>query len=154
MKFILLALAASTCAPVASIGLRSLRNRSPDKSNEGSEASAAVAVAVVGERELLSTWCDPNTPAKWHPNYAGAGSIVRCTFKADCDSTGYDTKLACCNGAYGGQVPVSCKAGFANPSTTFSFDEEGKKPEAPLFLEEELNGVGITPWPPATSPRR
>jgi hypothetical protein len=27
----------------------------------------------------------------------------------------------------------------------FSLDEEGKKPEAPLLLEEELNGVGTTP---------
>ena len=55
MKFIPLALIASVCAPVASLGLRSLRNRSPDKSNKGSEAEAGVAAAVVGERELLST---------------------------------------------------------------------------------------------------
>ena len=49
MKFILLALTASTCVPVASFGLRSLRNRSAsDKSNEGSKAAAAVAV----EREF------------------------------------------------------------------------------------------------------
>jgi hypothetical protein len=27
----------------------------------------------------------------------------------------------------------------------FSLDEEGKKPETPLLLEEELNGVGTTP---------
>jgi hypothetical protein len=118
MKFILLALAASTCAPVASIGLRSLKNRSPDKSNEGFEASAAVAVAVVGERELLSSWCDPNTPTLWHPNYAMAWSTAGCTFKADCDSPGYESELACCDGAYSGQVSGACKAGFANPSTT------------------------------------
>ena len=143
MKLTVLILVTFAIAPVASLGLRSLRNRSPDKSNEGSEA--AIAVAVVGERELLFTWCDPATPALWHPNYAGAWSTARCTFKADCDSTGYDTELVCCNGAYGGQVSVSCKGGFANPSTTFSLDEEGKKREAPLFLEEELNGVGTTP---------
>ena len=89
---------------------------SPDKSNEGSEASAAVA--VVGERELLSSWCDPTTPAKWHPNYAMAWSTAGCTFKADCNSPGYESELACCDGAYGGQVSGACKAGFANPSTT------------------------------------
>ena len=118
MKFILLALAASTCAPVASIGLRSLRNRSPDKSNGGSEASAAVAVAVVGERELLSAWCDPATPTLWHPNYAVAWSAGGCTYKADCDSPSYDTELECCDQAFGGQVSGACKVGFANPSTT------------------------------------
>ena len=47
MKFIPLALIASVCASVASLGLRSLRNRSPDKRNKGYKAEAAVA-AVVG----------------------------------------------------------------------------------------------------------
>jgi len=114
MKFILLALAASTCAPVASLGPRSLRNRSPDKNNEVSEAD----VAVISERELLSAWCAKDTPTMWHPNYAVAWSTGGCTFKADCDSPGYESELACCDGAYGGQVSGACKAGFANPSTT------------------------------------
>ena len=71
MKFIPLALIASLCTPVASLGLRSLRNRSPDKRNKGYEAEAAVA-AVVGKRELLSTWCKTDTPVAWHPSYANA----------------------------------------------------------------------------------
>jgi hypothetical protein len=47
-----------------------------------------------------------------------AWSTAGCTFKADCDSPGYESELACCDGAYGGQVSGACKAGFANPSTT------------------------------------
>jgi hypothetical protein len=35
----------------------------------------------------------------------------------DCDSPAYDTELACCDGAYGGQVTGACKAGLINPST-------------------------------------
>ena len=117
MKFIPLALIASVCAPVASLGLRSLRNRSPDKSNKGSEAEAVVAAAVVGERELLSTWCKTDTPVAWHPNYAEAWSNAKCIYTQDCNSPAFDTELACCDGAYGGQVSGACKAGLVNPST-------------------------------------
>ena len=38
--------------------------------------------------------------------------------KADCNSPGYKSKLACCDGQYGGQVSGACKVDFANPSTT------------------------------------
>ena len=117
MKFIPLALIASVCAPVASLGLRSLRNRSPDKSNKGSEAEAVVAAAVVGERELLSTWCKTDTPVAWHPNYAEAWSTAKCIYTRDCDSPAYNDEEACCNGAYGGQVSGACKGGLVNPST-------------------------------------
>ena len=117
MKIIPLALIASVCAPVASLGLRSLRNRSPDKSNKGSKAEAVIAAAVVGERELLSTWCKTDTPVAWHPNYAEAWSTAKCIYTRDCDSPAYDTELACCDGAYGGQVSGACKAGLVNPST-------------------------------------
>ena len=122
MKLTVLLLIAFATAPVESLRLR--RVAAADIEPEAAEESEA-AIAIIDddsdrgeERELLSSWCDPNTPTNWHPNYAVAWSAGGCIYKADCDSPGYDTELACCDGAYGGQVSGACKAGFANPSTT------------------------------------
>ena len=122
MKLTVLLLIAFATAPVESLRLR--RVAAADIEPEAAEESEA-AIAIIDddsdrgeERELLSAWCDPNTPTNWHPNYAVAWSAGGCIYKADCDSPGYDTELACCDGAYGGQVSGACKAGFANPSTT------------------------------------
>ena len=112
MKFICIALAASTWTPAESLGLRSLRNKSPNKSNKGSES----AIAVVGERELLSSYCAPTTPTVWHPNYVAAWSIACCIYKANCNSPGFVTEMACCNGKYSGQVSGTCKARLIVPS--------------------------------------
>jgi hypothetical protein len=113
MKFICIALAASTWTPAESLGLRSLRNKSPNKSNKGSES----AIAVVGERELLSSYCAPTTPTVWHPNYVVVWSIAGCIYKANCNSPGFITEMACCDGAYGGQVSGAYKAGLIIPSS-------------------------------------
>ena len=123
MKLTVLILVALATAPVESLRLR--RGAAADIEPEAAEESeAAIAISIDDdsdqgeERELLSSWCDPATPTLWHPNHAAAWSAARCIYKADCDSPGYDTELACCDGAYGGQVSGACKAGFANPSTT------------------------------------
>ena len=123
MKLTVLILVALATAPVESLRLR--RGAAADIEPEAAEESeAAIAISIDDdsdqgeERELLSAWCDPITPAKWHPNYAVVWSTAGCTFKADCDSPGYESELACCDGAYGSQVSGACKAGFANPSTT------------------------------------
>jgi len=123
MKLTVLLLIPFATAPVESLRLR--RVAAADIEPEAAEESEA-AIAIIDddsdrrgeERELLSAWCDPNTPAKWHPNYAVAWSTAGCTYRADCDSPGFESELACCDGAYGGQVSGACKAGFANPSTT------------------------------------
>ena len=105
MKIAILALAACLTVPVKSSGLRSL---------VGDESSSETAIATVtdeheqGERELLSPWCDKDTPTKWHPDYTRSWSASGCVFKADCNQAGSDTQAECCAQYYGGQTGGEC----------------------------------------------
>ena len=123
MKLTVLVLVAFATAPAESLLLR--RGAAADIEPQEAAEESQSAIAIIDDnsdqgegRELLSAWCDPNTPTNWHPNYAVAWSAGGCIYKADCDSPGYDTELECCDQAFGGQVSGACKVGFANPSTT------------------------------------
>jgi hypothetical protein len=66
----------------------------------------------------------PTPPAcevdpSWHPQYKlpGGWAAGYCLFTTDCDTPGYATELACCKGAYGGQVSGACLNALPNPPT-------------------------------------
>ena len=57
------------------------------------------------------------TEKAWHPTYAAGWTNGYCQFVADCNSPSYSSKVACCNGAYKGQVSGVCFNSLPNPPT-------------------------------------
>ena len=74
------------------------------------------------QRHRKLSWCWDATsgppPQKWHPQYDQGWTAGFCKFEFDCDSPGYATELACCKGAYAGQVSGACLASLPNPPTS------------------------------------
>ena len=59
----------------------------------------------------------PCTEKAWHPTYAAGWTNGYCRFVADCNSPSYSSEVACCNGAYRGQVSGVCFNLLPNPPT-------------------------------------
>ena len=55
--------------------------------------------------------------AAWHPDYSVGWDQGKCDFTTTCNSPSYSTNLACCKGAYGGQISNYCVSQMANPPT-------------------------------------
>merc|ERR1711966_197963 len=72
------------------------------------------------DRDLQVGSCsDGSTPDDaWHPNYAAGWTNGYCSFTKDCDSPAFDTELACCKGAYAGQISGFCLSQLPSPPTS------------------------------------
>lgn len=59
-----------------------------------------------------------STPAPaWHPNYSAGWTGGHCHLVVDCNSPSFPTELACCQGAYRGQISGFCVAQLPSPPT-------------------------------------
>jgi hypothetical protein len=89
--------------------------------------TAAVLGTVVFDTAQAQSNTPPacqTTPA-WHPTYSAGWTNGYCRFTKDCNSPSYETELACCKGAYGGQVSGACLKSLPNPPTTSPTEEGG-----------------------------
>ena len=57
------------------------------------------------------------TEEAWHPTYSAGWTNGYCQFVPDCNSPSYSSELACCKGAYAGQVSGVCLNSLPNPPT-------------------------------------
>jgi len=65
--------------------------------------------------------CDGTEPEKWYPSGGSAWTDGFCNFERQCNGNygpGYSTQLACCQGAYGGQMSGACLSTLPSPPTT------------------------------------
>ena len=99
-----------------------LRGKSPADHSPavGDEATAP------HDRQLLSNCWGGGVPsAAWHPVYSNGWSQGYCRYEVDCNSPAYSTELACCNGAYMGQVSGYCLMQLPSPPTLSPTDDGG-----------------------------
>ena len=66
--------------------------------------------------------CDGSQPPKWYPSgNFGDWANGYCRFEQQCGGNygaGFDTQLACCKGAFGGQPSGKCLSELESPPTT------------------------------------
>lgn len=84
-----------------------------------SAAASPVGVDDVTDRRLAA-----GDPA-WHPNYSAGWLDGYCTFTIDDDTPSYESELACCRGAYAGQVSGRCLSKLPRPPTSSPVEEDG-----------------------------
>eukprot|EP00581_Thalassiosira_minuscula_P007690 CAMPEP_0183710126 /NCGR_PEP_ID=MMETSP0737-20130205/5963_1 /TAXON_ID=385413 /ORGANISM="Thalassiosira miniscula, Strain CCMP1093" /LENGTH=419 /DNA_ID=CAMNT_0025938349 /DNA_START=336 /DNA_END=1595 /DNA_ORIENTATION=- len=127
MKVSSIALLASFVTSAEALSFRDLvakvtrRDASASAAAPQPDADAAVVVdgaADQNERDLASNCWGTTTPAAaWHPVYSAGWSQGYCRFTVDCNSPSFSTELACCKGAYSGQVSGYCVSQLPNPPT-------------------------------------
>lgn len=132
MKIGTLALLSSAVATSDAMNLRSLFSHSHNSDNAAAEPTNAVEPAANNaneqERDLQTEqvqtgncWHSASSSppdAAWHPVYAAGWTNGYCAFKLDCNSPSYSSQLACCKGAYGGQISGYCLNQLPSPPTT------------------------------------
>jgi len=127
MKVSSIALLASFVTSAEALSFRDLvakvtrRDASASAAAPQPDADAAVVfdgAADQNERDLASNCWGTTTPAAaWHPVYSAGWSQGYCRFTVDCNSPSFSTELACCKGAYSGQVSGYCVSQLPNPPT-------------------------------------
>jgi len=135
MKIAAVAAFASFIASSDAAGFRDIVNRVTQSMSdvvyapaEGEGADAPAASDEEGGRQLQIAGCWGNsgsTPQKWHPTYSAGWTNGYCRFTQDCNSPGYSTQLACCKGAYSGQISGFCLSQLPNPPTSSPTAEGG-----------------------------
>jgi len=158
MKVAAIALFASFIAsPSDAIGFRDLIKRTtrrPSRVESFADAVAADDADAVGtdnanadakedDARQLRAGCYGNsgsTPLAWHPTYSAGWTNGFCRFTQDCNSPPYSTLLACCKGAYAGQISGYCLSQLPNPPTTSPTEEGGLSVWYPDYF---------TAWPDA-----
>ena len=95
----------------------------------------------------------PDPPAcctedAWHPTYSAGWTNGYCRLTADCNSPSYSSELACCKGAYSGQVSGVCLNSLPNPPTGSPTDL-GEGVFYPDYSTDWVNAKCINdrPWP-------
>jgi hypothetical protein len=123
MKVASIALFTSLIASADAVGFRDLVERVSHR-NTKSAAAADTATAIEGadqeNRELQQAGCWGNTGTqvkKWHPTYSAGWTNGYCRYTVDCNSPSYSTELACCKGAYAGQMSGECLMQLPSPPT-------------------------------------
>lgn len=104
------------------INVRGIFNRHKDAEAAASESTSEEEA----HRELGHTNCwgaDPD-PA-WHPVYSAGWTNGYCRFTVDCNSPAYSSELACCKGAYTGQISGYCLSQLPQPPTQSPTDTGG-----------------------------
>lgn len=104
------------------INVRGIFNRHKDAAAAASESASEEEA----HRELGHTNCwgaDPD-PA-WHPVYSAGWTNGYCRFTVDCNSPAYSSELACCKGAYTGQISGYCLSQLPQPPTQSPTDTGG-----------------------------
>ena len=90
------------------------------------EHASAPTIDGDDRRELQSGNCWGDTkPAAWHPQYSQGWSDGHCRYTVDCNSPSYSSELACCKGAYAGQVSGACLRRLPSPPTSSPTGEGG-----------------------------
>ena len=82
--------------------------------NNDATAIAAAVNDEIHDRDLQAS-CE--STAAWHPDYSVGWDQGKCDFTTTCNSPSYSTNLACCKGAYGGQIWNYCVSQMVNPPT-------------------------------------
>jgi hypothetical protein len=129
MKVSPIALFSSLIVSADAIGFRDLVEKVTHRHTESAAAETAAAetaTAIEGagqdNRELQNAgncWgSGKNTAAAWHPTYSAGWTNGYCRNTVDCNSPSYSSELACCKGAYGGQVSGYCLGQLPSPPTT------------------------------------
>jgi hypothetical protein len=90
---------------------------------------------------------DNDPPIAWHPNYSLGWSAGVCRFVVDCNSPAFSTQLACCKGAYAGQVDGTCLASLPNPPTTAPTETGGLSVYYPDYSRAWPEGICINERP-------
>ena len=72
-----------------------------------------------GGRHLQGCYDNKDPSPTWHPVYsADWTNNGHCRLTIDCNSPSYPTELACCKGAYAGQISGFCLIQLPSPPTT------------------------------------
>ena len=98
------------------------------KADASANKEHASAPTIDGDdrRELQRGNCGGDTkPAAWHPEYFQGWSGGYCRYTVDCNSPSYSSELACCKGAYAGQVSGVCLRRLPSPPTSSPTGEGG-----------------------------
>jgi len=98
-------------------------------------AAADAALAAADDEALdedekqrrLNCWGDSykTKPYMWHPQYAQGWTDGYCRYTKDCNSPGYSSQLACCKGAYAGQISGACVKRLPSPPTSSPTGDTG-----------------------------
>ena len=65
------------------------------------------------------------TTQMWHPTYSAGWANGYCRYTTDTNSPGYSSQLACCKGAYAGQISGYCLSQLPAPPTSSPTDTGG-----------------------------
>ena len=88
------------------------------------------------------------TEKEWHPVRSVGWTNGYCRFVADCNSPGYSSEVACCNGAYPDQLSGNCINSLPNPPTGSPTDL-GEGVYYPDYSTDWIDATCINdrPWP-------
>jgi len=131
MRIAPIALLSSLVASANAVGFRELVERVTPKHSESTAVETITAAAAVDEgadqesRALSNCWGGNDPGAAWHPQYSAGWTGGYCRYTVDCNSPPYSSELACCKGAYAGQISGKCLSSLPNPPTTSPTDAGG-----------------------------
>jgi hypothetical protein len=131
MKIEAIALLSSLIVSADAVTFRELVEK-VTRRHTGSTAAAETDTAIEGadqdNRELQNAgncWSSKNVAAAWHPVYSAGWTNGYCRNTVDCNSPSFSSELACCKGAYAGQMSGYCLMQLPNPPTTSPTDAGG-----------------------------